>query len=71
MQGKYVECMAFDRHADCDALQRGNMVVLYFALAQAGLNGRPGCLWLYNEAHILLMQTDMRIPSLKDEIELR
>ena len=46
------------------------MVVLYFARAQSGLNAQDGCLWLYNDAHNVLLQTRVHLQPLKEDVEV-
>ena len=54
--GQYVECSAFGRHADNNYLVEGDEVIIYFLTAQAGLRGRPGLLWLYEDSHVAMVR---------------
>ena len=54
--GQYVECSALGRHAENNNLVEGNEVILYFLTALAGLRGRPGLLWLYDDSHVAMVR---------------
>ena len=54
--GQYVECAALGRHAENNNLVEGNEVILYFLTALAGLRGRPGLLWLYDDSHVAMVR---------------
>jgi len=69
--GRYVQCRAFGRHVANEHIDNGTEVVLYFVTAQRGLNNQPGQLWIYDEAHIVSLQTGCAIPDPRQLIELR
>ena len=60
--GKSVSCMAFGRHAENEILSEGAEVVVYFAVAQAGIRGEDGHLWIYDLSHIVLRGLGRSIP---------
>ena len=68
---KYVQCVAFGRHADNMHLSDRNEVVLYFATALAGRGSSPGQLWMYDENHIVKLSTVATVPSVRQLVELR
>ena len=69
--GRYVNCRAFGRHSANLHIANGTDVILYFAQAQAGLNNQPGQLWIYDESHIVALQTECGTPVPRQLIELR
>jgi len=69
--GKYVQCVAFGRHANNIHLSDRNEVVLYFATALAGRGSSPGQLWMYDETHIVKLNTVATVPSVRQLVELR
>ena len=52
-------CQVLGRHAEHPALEALHEVVLYFAMAQAGLSHGPGQLWVYDDCHILSLSTNV------------
>ena len=66
--GKYVSCCAHGRHAENEDIQERSTVVLFFAVAQTGLNNNPGYLWLYNETHVRMQKRNVNVPPSAEEI---
>ena len=58
VSGRYVLCQVLGRHAEHPALEALHKVVLYFAMAHAGLSHGPGQLWVYDGCHILSLSTN-------------
>ena len=69
--GRYVTCMAFGRHAGSECIADGNEVILYFSTATAGLANKPGALWLYDEAHVVLLRQNCTPPPAKTFVDLQ
>ena len=69
--GRYVNCKAYGRHASDIFIADSTEVVLYFAMARAGLNNLRGCLWLYDEAHIMELAKSCNVPVGRQLMELR
>ena len=69
--GRYVMCKAFGRHAGNALIASGNQIILYFANARVGLSNQPGSLWLYDEAHIVVIAHAQTVPASKHLCELR
>ena len=69
--GKYVSCRVFGRHTENDSIENGADVVLYFAAAQAGKSNQQSQLWIYDEAHIVLLKKGCGIPSPRQNIEFK
>ena len=70
-QGRYVRCMALGRHAGNPALVLGNMIVLYFVVGQEGLSNGPGQLWVYDESHVMVLETGHAVVANRTEVSLR
>ena len=62
-QGQQVECVAHGRHAEASWLCASTEVVVYFAVAQAGRDGRDGSLWLYSSAHVVILNNTAQLPA--------
>ena len=69
--GRYVQCVVCGRHVDNDFLEERNEVILYFARALTGLNQRAGQLWMYDDSHIVLLDTRSTLPPSKISVELK
>ena len=55
--GKYMQVVAFGRHVENILFKVGNVVILYFLMAQPGIKNSPGLLWLYDEGHAVLVRS--------------
>ena len=61
--GRYVACTALGRHAGSPAIADSNEAILYFAAARGGLKpNQDSCLWLYDEAHIVVLREKAYCP---------
>ena len=69
--GRHLSCMAFGRHAGTPAIAEGNEIIIYFASGLAGLQGKPGSLWLYDEAHVVCLRKNCKPPVARHFIDLR
>jgi hypothetical protein len=69
--GRYVNCKAYGRRASNICIADNSEVVLYFAMARAGLNSSAGCLWLFDTAHILELAKSCNVPVGRQLIEPR
>ena len=70
-QGRDVRCMALGRHAGNPAFVLGNMIVLYFVVGQEGLSNGPGQLWVYDESHVMVLETGHAVVANRTEVSLR
>ena len=68
---RYVMCTACGRHVDNDYIQLHNEVTVFFAKAQSGLQGDPGCLWVYDTAHICFSRANCNPAIASVLVELR
>jgi hypothetical protein len=69
--GRWVLCTAFGRHVDNPVLVEGHEIVIYFGTAQQGLNNTPGQIWLYDEAHVVMLRSGCRTPPARTQMQLR
>ena len=69
--GRCCECKILGRHVGNTFLQEGSEVILFSTTAQSGL-GRssrlPGCLWVYDESHIIRLRERVHVPMAKETI---
>ena len=70
--GRHVTCIAFGRHAGSAAIENGNDVIVYFASGVANRSAKnPGALWLYDDAHVVTLQTRCEPPAATVHIDLK
>ena len=69
--GRFAQCRAFGRHAGSANIRDGMEVIIYFGQAQRGWNQQPGQIWVYDEAHVVVLRHDVKIPPARHLIELR
>ena len=69
--GHYVHCVAFGRHAEDERLEDNCEVALYFVHARAGLDGKNGSLWLYDESHLAVLRHAAVAPAQRHEVQLK
>ena len=69
-QQRYVECMACGRHGAIPLLQEGFEIALYFVRAKAGSGGADGQLFVYDDAHLVLLRRDCIVPPRKSHASL-
>ena len=69
--GNYVNCVAFGRHAEDERLEDNCEVALYFTHARAGLDGKNGSLWLYDESHLAVLRSAATAPAPRHEVQIK
>ena len=69
-RGAHISCNAVDRHANSSILQNNIEVIVYFATGRPGIGSLPSCLYLYNDAVVVVCSDDEPPVSKRTAIEL-
>ena len=70
-RGQYLHCMMFGRHVANELIVVGNDVAIFFGTAQNGLNNSAGSFWLYDDAHVILLERSCTVLKETVAIDLR
>ena len=70
-RGQYLNCMMFGRHVANELIVVGNDVAIFFGTAQNGLNNSAGSFWLYDDAHVILLERNCIVLKETVAIDLR
>ena len=70
-RGQYLHCMMFGRHVENELIVVGNDVAIFFGTAQNGLNNSAGSFWLYDDAHVILLERNCIVLKETVAIDLR
>ena len=67
-EGSYVECKALGRHAMNPYLQVQNELVIFGAVAHSGLRGSEDCMWIFDNSHIIRINSGRTVPIASNRI---
>ena len=61
--GMQVACVVHGGNSLGDWLRDGVEILLYFATVQRGRNNRDGAVWIYNSAHVQVLNGNAQAPA--------
>ena len=70
--GKYLVAMILGRHVVNSSIAEKNEIVVYFATgAKSSALGSGGQLWIYDEAHVVVLRRNVKVPPARSQVYLR